>query len=215
MLDGHMRKWIDPPLDRLGVGLARFGLGANTVTLTGLAAGLGAAIVIALGAPLWGLALIAMSRLLDGLDGAVARATRKTDFGGYLDIVADFAFYGAIPLGFAVFAPAANALPAAFLAVSFYVNGASFLGYAVLAEKHGHQTAARGSKSLYFTGGLLEGTETIALFVAICLWPDLFPLLAWLFGAATLVTALSRVLLAWQVFGTKITSDRGQTPDRR
>ena len=84
---------------------------------------------------------------------------------------------------------------------SFYVNGASFLGYAVLAEKHGQTTSALGHKSLYFTGGLLEGTETIALFVAFCLWPDLFPLLAVLFGAATLFTAVSRVVLAYKVFG--------------
>ncbi len=92
-------------------------------------------------------------------------------------------------------------LAASFLVASFYVNGASFLGYAVLAEKHGQTTSARGLKSLYFTGGLLEGTETIALFVAFCLWPGLFALLAVLFGAATLFTAISRVVLAWKVFG--------------
>ena len=73
-----------------------------------------------------------------------------------------------------------------FLVTSFYINGASFLGYAILAEKHGHQTSARGIKSLFFSGGLLEGTETIALFVLICALPGLFPVLAWCFGALTL-----------------------------
>lgn len=210
MLDGFMRKLIDPPLGRAGADLARLGLTANAVTLFGLALGLAAAGAIAQGALLWALLLIALSRLCDGLDGAIARATGKTDFGGFLDIVADFAFYGAIPLGFAVFMPAENALPAAFLLMSFYVNGASFLGYAVLAEKHGQQTRSRGTKSLYFTGGLLEGTETIALFVVICIWPGLFVPLALIFGVLTFVTALGRVVLAFRVFGHLVTPDRGQ-----
>lgn len=210
MLDGLMRKLIDPPLDRLGAGLARLGIGANLVTLTGLGAGLVATTLIAVGAPLWGLFFIAVSRLFDGLDGAVARATRKTDFGGFLDIVADFAFYGAIPLAFALWMPEANGLPAAFLVTAFYINGATFLGYAVLAERHGHETMARGAKSLYFTGGLLEGTETIALFVLFCLFPASFPLLAWLFGAATVVTALSRIVLAFQIYGKHVTPDRAR-----
>jgi hypothetical protein len=94
------------------------------------------------------------SRLADGLDGAVARATQKTDRGGYLDIVCDYAFYAAVPLGFAIADPAANAVAACAMLFSFYVNGGSFLGYAILAEKHGLSTDRRGSKSLYFTGGL-------------------------------------------------------------
>jgi phosphatidylglycerophosphate synthase len=105
------------------------------------------------------------SRLADGLDGAVARATQKTDRGGYLDIVCDYAFYAAVPLGFAIADPAANAVAACAMLFSFYINGGSFLGYAILAEKHGLSTDRRGSKSLYFTGGLAEGTETIAVFV--------------------------------------------------
>ncbi|MCV2881429.1 CDP-alcohol phosphatidyltransferase family protein [Actibacterium sp. XHP0104] len=200
MLDAAMRKLIDPPLNRLGARLARAGIGADTVTLAGLALGLLAAAVIALGAP--GLALVPLlaSRLADGLDGAVARATQKTDFGGYLDITADFLFYGAVPMGFVWLDPGMNGAAGAFLLTSFYVNGASFLGYAILAERAGMQTTARGAKSLYFTGGLLEGTETIAFFVILCLWPGGFVPLAWGFGALCFITAASRVLLARQVF---------------
>ena len=139
-------------------------------------------------------------RLADGLDGAIARAGQKTDFGGYLDIEADFLFYGAIPLAFALRDPA-NAVAASFLLLSFYANGASFLGYAILAEKRGMQTDTRGQKSLYFTAGLLEGSETIGFFVAICLFPGLFPVLAWVFGGLCLLTMLARVALARRVFG--------------
>lgn len=201
MLDGQMRKLIDPPLNRAGRVLAARGIGADAVTLAGLALGLLAAAVVASGLPGWmALLPLALSRLADGLDGAVARVRGKTDFGGYLDITCDFLFYGAIPLAF-VLRDSGNGAAGAFLLCSFYVNGASFLGYAVLAEKRGMQTSGRGEKSLYFTSGLLEGTETILFFVAICLWTGHFAPLAWGFGALCFVTALARVFLARRVFG--------------
>ena len=80
-------------------------------------------------------------------------------------------------------------------------TGASFLTFAIMAEKRGITTDIRGSKSLYYLGGLTEGTETIALFVAICLWPEYFPVLAWAFGALCWITTLSRVIAAWRTFG--------------
>ncbi|TFL19522.1 CDP-alcohol phosphatidyltransferase family protein [Jannaschia formosa] len=199
MLDAHVRRLIDPPLNRLGRGLADRGVTANGVTLTGLALGLAAAVLIALGAPGWALLPLLASRLADGLDGAVARATRRTDYGGYLDIWSDFLFYGAIPFAFAVMAPE-NALPAAFLLLSFYVNGTSFLGFATMAEKRGLETSAQGAKSLYYSAGLLEGTETIAFFVLLCLLPGWFAPLAWAFGILCFYTATARVLAARTVF---------------
>ena len=203
MLDGVMRRLIDPPLARAGQWIARWGITANQVTLAGLVAALVAACLVALDCTLLALAAILASRLADGLDGAVAGATQRTGFGGYIDIVADFVFYGAVPLGFVALDPAANGLAGAFLILCFYVNGGSFLGYAILAERHGMKTAARGSKSLYFTGGLLEGTETIVFFVLLCIVPQHFAPLAFAFGALTLVTTVSRVRLAWQVFSTR------------
>lgn len=200
MLDGVARKLIDPPLNRLGRRIAAMGVGADAVTVIGLGLGLVAAVAIALGAPGWALLPLLGSRLADGLDGAVARASRKTDFGGYLDITCDFVFYGAIPLGFVWLDPMANGASGAFLLASFYANGASFLGFAILAEKKQMSSDARGVKSLYFTGGLLEGTETIAFFVALCLWPAWFAPLAWGFGVLCFITAGSRVLLARRVF---------------
>jgi phosphatidylglycerophosphate synthase len=200
MLDARMRNLIDPALGRMGAGLARAGFTADAVTLAGLSFGLIAATLIAMGQPGWALLPIGASRLADGLDGAIARATRKTDFGGFLDIFSDFVFYGAVPMGFVWADPDANGAAGAFLLASFYANGASFLGFAILAEKRRMQTSARGVKSLYFTGGLLEGTETIAFFVALCLWPGGFAPLAWGFGALCFVTAVSRVLLARKVF---------------
>lgn len=200
MLDAAARRIIDPPLNRAGRWLAGAGVTANGVTLAGLALGLIAAIAIALGWSAAALVPLLASRVADGLDGAVARASQGTDFGGYLDIACDFLFYGAIPFGFVVMDPQANGVAGAWLLLSFYVNGTSFLGYAILAEKHEMKTEARGVKSLYFTGGLLEGTETIAFFCLLCLLPDWFAPMAWTFGALCFLTALSRILLARKVF---------------
>jgi phosphatidylglycerophosphate synthase len=200
VLDGIARRLIGPGLDRLGGALARRGASADAVTLTGFALGVAAAGAIAAEGYAAGLALILLSRLCDGLDGAVARHTAKTDRGGYLDIVLDFAFYGLIPLAFAMARPEANALPAATLIAAFYVNGASFLAYAAIAERQGLTSEARGEKSLYFTTGLAEATETIALFCAFCLIPDAFAWLAYAFAALTLATTLARIALAWRTF---------------
>lgn len=201
MLDGHMRKIIDGPLNQAGKALASYGVSANAVTLSGLVLGLFAALLIAIGNVSAGLWILLLSRVADGLDGAVARATQKTDFGGYWDIVADFFFYGAIPVAFVILDPSNNAIAGAVLLLSFYFNGGTFLGYAILAEKHKLSTEQRGSKSLYFTTGLLEGTETIAFFVACCVWPEHFAIMAYVFALACFYTAFSRIWLAFKEFG--------------
>ena len=200
MLDGWARARIDPALDRAGRSLARSGVTANAVTLAAFAAGFAAFVAIALEAYLSGLFLLLVSRIGDGLDGAVARHTRKSDFGGYLDIVLDFAFYGLVPLGFVLADPSANSVAGAVLILSFYVNGASFLAYAVMAEKRGLSTDARGEKSLFFTTGLAEATETIAFFVAFCLFPEWFAVLAFVFAALCFYTAVSRIVIAARTF---------------
>lgn len=200
MFDSKIRPLIDPPLNALGRTFAARGVSADSVTIAGLVLGLMAAGAIVLQFYSLALVLILLSRISDGLDGAIARATQKTDFGGYLDITCDFLFYGVIPMAFVCANSAENAAAGAWLLTSFYFNGATFLGYAILAEKRGLESQKHGSKSLYFTGGLLEGAETIAFFVALCLFPSWFAVLAWIFGSACFVTAISRVLLARQVF---------------
>ena len=204
MLDGLMRRAIDPPLDRLGAGLARRGVSADALTVLGLATGLAAAGAIVAGSTVPALVLLIASRVLDGLDGAVARASRGTDRGGFIDIVFDFAFYGAIPLAFALRDPGAFALPAAVLLFAFYVNGASFLAFAAVAAKRGLESRIRGVKSIYFTAGLAEGTETILVFAAMVAVPAWFEVLAYGFAGLTLMSALSRIALAWTLFADEV-----------
>ena len=196
MFDGVARKAIDPALNSIGRSLSSAGISANSVTIAGFAIGMAAALAIATGNFLSGLVLILTSRLCDGLDGSVARLNGPTDMGGYLDIVLDFAFYGMIPLAFAVWNPAAYALPAAVLLLSFYVNGASFLAFAIIAEKKKLVDKPRGKKSIFFTTGLAEATETLVVFLLMCLMPEWFPILAYGFAAICIWTAANRILEA-------------------
>lgn len=195
MFDARLRPLIDPPLNAAGRMIARAGITANQVTLLGLAVGLGAAVAVAERHFWLGLALIVASRLLDGLDGAVARATAKSDFGGYLDIVCDFAFYVAVPVGFGLADPA-NLIFALVLVACFTVTGISFLAFAVLAAERGAETAAHGEKSFFYNTGIAEGGETIAFFVAMCVFPNEFALLASIFAGICLLTIVQRSIAA-------------------
>jgi phosphatidylglycerophosphate synthase len=196
MLDARLRPWIDPPLDALAALLARAGITAEAVTWAGCGLGLAGAAAIALGAPGLGLVLFALGRLADGLDGAVARRTGLTDRGGFLDIVCDFMVYAAVPLAFAVADPAGNALAASALLASFIASGVTFLAFAAVAAKRGLETGAQGTKSIYYLAGLAEGAETIAVFVAMMLWPQWFATLAWGFAAVCAVSAAARIAAA-------------------
>lgn len=199
MLDALARRLIGAPLDRLARPLVRMGMTADGLTLVGLV--LAVAVVPVLAWEAYGIAagVIAVNRLLDGLDGAVARHTAPTDRGGFLDIACDFVFYGGVPLGFALARPE-NALPAAFLLFSFLGTGSTFLAYAAIAAKRGLSTRIRGRKSIYYLGGLAEGTETILVFLAACLFPDFFGVIAWGFGALCVATALGRLYAGWSDF---------------
>lgn len=206
MFDALLRPLIDPPLNAAGRALARSGIGANAVTLAGLVPALGAGLAIAHQHYLLALALIALNRLLDGLDGAVARAKGISDLGGYLDTLADFAFYIAVPLGFG-FAAAANTAPAMVLIASFTLTGVSFLAFAAIAAKRGEQTTDHGTKSFFYSTGIAEGAETIAVFVAMCLWPAQFPTIAYAYAALCLLTVVQRSLMARRAFGTRAGHD--------
>lgn len=199
MFDARLRPLIDPPLNALGRWLARWGIGANAITLAGLIPALGAAVTIAHEQYFVGLALILVNRLLDGLDGAVARASGLTDFGGYLDTLADYVFYVAVPVAFGLATPA-NAMPALLLVASFTLTCASFLVFAAIAARRGQETSAHGAKSIFYSTGLAEGGETIAVFVAMCLWPAQFPAIAIGFAVLCLLTVIQRSLLARRTF---------------
>jgi len=184
-------------------GLCRMGIRADQISIAGLVFGICAFVALATGFFGPALGLIVLNRIADGLDGAVARQSGPTDRGAFLDITLDFAFYALIPLGLAFADPDANALAAATLIAAFIGTGSSFLAFAVVAERRGLRSTVYPAKGIYYLGGLTEGAETIAVFLAMCLWPGWFAPLAWIFAALCLVTTVIRWHMGWQMFSAE------------
>lgn len=203
MFDRALQNRLQPLLQLAAQGLVGRGVSADAITWVGFALGLAAAACITTQQPLAGLALILISRLADGLDGAVARLTQPTDRGAFLDITLDFVFYASIPLAFALADPPANALAAAVLLTAFVGTASSFLAFAVLAERRGLQRLDIPKKGLYYLGGLTEATETLLFFAAMCLWPAAFAPLALGFAALCGLTLLARLHAGATTFGPR------------
>lgn len=219
MFDRYLLTWQASSLAKPASWLARKGISADAVTVTGFVFGVSSAAFLAQQAYGAALACILLNRLLDGLDGAIARATAPTDRGAFLDIALDFFFYATVPFGFALADPAANALAASALLLSFVGTGSSFLAFAIIAEKRNLSSTAFPSKGFYYLGGLTEGTETIIAFTAMCLWPSHFAAIAWLFAAMALITTMIRWWWGWQVFSASAALKREQArraqPEKR
>lgn len=193
MLDSFSIKVIRWPLTQSAKLVNKFGVTANQTTLFGFFLGCLAFPAVITEHYLVALIFIVLNRVCDGLDGALARIQGITDAGGFLDISLDFLFYSLIPFGFVLANPEQNAVAGAFLIFSFIGSGSSFLAFAVMASKQGIDNPVYKHKSLYYMSGLTEGTETIACFIAICLFPTHFAIIAYVFGAACWFTTFTRI----------------------
>ncbi len=133
----------------------------------------GAVLCIAAGVLAWqhvapaAVACWLIGRLLDGLDGPIARGRgTASDFGGFADLVLDTIGYAAIPIGLAAGAGDVTswAIAAALLA-TFYVNAVSLLMLSSVLEKRAAGAGERGeSTTVTMPSALVEGTETIVIF---------------------------------------------------
>ena len=200
MMDAPLRRVLARPLRAAAGALDVRWITPDRLTVAGLAFGLTSATFAAL--QWWPLAAIAwlLSRVLDGLDGTLARRRRAAaplsegtseagngEAGGFLDIVADFISYGAGVLGIAIGAAAAFSAPWwPFLLVmlAYYLNGAAFLAFSSIAERTGRSTSDADNRSLFFLGRIAEGGETVLVHT---LWLVL-PFIAW------------QIALVWSVF---------------
>ncbi|EKF61018.1 MAG: CDP-alcohol phosphatidyltransferase family protein [Agrobacterium albertimagni] len=200
MIDAKILPLQKAALQPIAEFLGRRGVRADQISVVGFIAGLGAFVALCFGYWLAALLLILANRGFDGLDGAVARIQGPTDRGAYLDIAFDMVFYALIPLGFAIASPEVNALPAAILIVSFVGTGSSFLAFSAVAAKLGRKAPEFPTKGIYYAGGLAEGFETIAVFVAMCLFPESFALIAYGFAALCALTTVIRWRQGWVAF---------------
>lgn len=194
MLDRWTIQLVRKPLDLVAARLKVYGCNPDQVSFTAFLIGLLAMPSIYLHLYWLALICILLNRFGDGLDGALARMTKATDAGGFLDIVLDFIFYSSVVLGFALADPGANGLAAAVLLFTFVGTGSTFLAFAVMAERRGITNIVYPQKGIYYLTGLAEGTETIFFLILFCVFPNYFPLLASVFAAICLVTMLTRTI---------------------
>lgn len=200
MLDPYVRILVDPPLNVVGKCLSGLGVSPNFLTFLGFGVGLLAMAAIVHQYYTLAAILIAINRLLDGLDGAVARHRFSSDFGGVLDISCDFIIYAGLVFAFGLSAPE-NLFYAAFLIFSFIGPITTFLAYATIAAKRQMNTKRRGIKSFYHLGGICEGTETAFTLLLICLYPEAFQWVCLIYGGLCWLTTIGRLYCAWADFG--------------
>ncbi|MDH4363440.1 MAG: CDP-alcohol phosphatidyltransferase family protein [Acidimicrobiia bacterium] len=201
MFDAPLRRACAPATDGMARLLHRHSVRAAQATAVGFALGLGAAASAAVGWWWPALGLWLASRVVDGIDGAIARIERATARGGFLDLMADFTVYAAFVAGIAVQVPSAR-LAAVALLCTYYVSGAAFLAWSAATAEQQADRGGRGglalddNRSLRFVGGLAEGAETVAVYCLICLLPHRAALILWAFAAMVAVTAVQRVAFA-------------------
>jgi phosphatidylglycerophosphate synthase len=192
MFDSKFRSAKDGWLSAVAYALRR--VPPLAITGVGLVVGLGAAWYAARGgywAALW---LFWLGRILDGLDGAVARAAgTQSARGGYFDLMADFVVYAAIPIAIWWGLRAEqSALALTVMLAIFYVNAASWMLLSALIEKGDALT------SLAMPTGLIEGFETIVFYSLFLLFPAWVSELFWVFSALVAISALQRMVWAWR-----------------
>jgi phosphatidylglycerophosphate synthase len=197
MFDSYLRRWKDRLIEPLAAPLAS--VSPALLTLLGLLTGLTAAFLAAIGSVVPSLLVWFLSRILDGLDGLVARRFNKqSDFGGYLDIICDFAVYAAVPIGLTLAHPTTtNFIALAIMLSSFYINAASWMYLSALLEKRAAHTSDTQT-SIIMPSGLVGATESITAFCIFLLFPAHIAPLFGIFTVMVFFTVIQRLVWAKQ-----------------
>jgi len=210
MFDARARVLLVGPLDGIVRVLDRPSINPNMLTFAGLAVGLAAA--ASASQALWLVALVLWlgSRVLDGLDGALARrrAMGGSAAGGFLDIMADFTVYGSFVIGVGI-GSGQSLLPFLVVLLAYYLNGSALLAFSSIAERSGKRSD--DGRSLSFLGGLAEGTETIVVHSLWCIFPSHAGAIAWAWAAVVLISAIQRTIGG---FRSLRESESGEFPER-
>ncbi len=197
MLDEELRQGAKPLYRPAATALARRGVTGNFLTGMSLGVGVLCLGVIALGFNLLGLILWLVNRLLDGLDGEVARLRGETaEFGAFLDIAADFFMYGGLLVALAIQHPDAR-LALVVLFFAYYLNGSIFLALSGTLQRLGVERLTE--RGFHFRRSLTEGFETIVVGALFLVFPGHVSLIAWIFAAMVFVSSAQRVLDGWRM----------------
>lgn len=199
MIDRALRTSKDRllgPITRLAAGRVSPGW----ITTLSLAGGIGGGVAAGFGLRWQAVAVWLLGRAFDGLDGAVARdGDRQSDLGGYLDMMADTVGYAAVPIGIATAqGDIAVWTWCAVLLATFYANTMSWTYLAAIAEKRGIGAGQTGERTtIHMPTGLIEGAETIVLFVLMLSFPDVAS--GWFLTMAALVAVTVVQRIVWAV----------------
>lgn len=189
----------------------------SPLQITGAAfiCGIGSCAAAAQANHLWAVGLWSLNRVLDCLDGAVARQRKEqSDLGGFLDLLADFIVYSAIPIcctiGNRTVGPAQDLdqlqrrwVAVAVAEATFYVNCFLLFFLAAVAEKEAAKEA-RGGRSraesvkskelttLSMKPALVEGFESGLAFTCMLAVPEWTDSICWLLSAGVIVGIAQR-----------------------
>ena len=207
MLDSQLKPYIDPYLIKISDKFRSYGLEANDVTLIGLFFAILTFPALLFKTYWLALILILLNRLMDGIDGFIARSEEKDirsikrQFGGFFDIFSDFVLYSGFVLFFALGYGVEGYFAGLFLLFAYILNAVCFFGYALFTTSTGGQITDV-KKSFAFLEGIAEGTETIIYMVTCCIVPFLFPALTFIFALMCLVSAILRFYNIYKIYKT-------------
>lgn len=199
MLDEPLRKWVDPLYTKAADALAWRDIRPSRVIIAGFLLSIAAFPAIVFGHYIVALVLIASGRSVDGLGGAVRRQTRATDLDDFLDISLEYIYCAATPFAFALADPS-RALAACFFVFAFTVSAATFLAYSKFATKRGIDVKVGGVKGVSHLAGLTDGAEAFIAFTIVCIHPEWFGIVAYVFGIICFVSAGFRFAAAFSDF---------------
>lgn len=205
MIDNRARKILNPLLERAVTPLFRIGVPANAITAVGFGFGIASIVSISMRHNILALGLWLANRIIDGIDGVLARKSTPTDLGGFLDIVFDFAIYGGLLIGIAI-GYANLRLETIILLGTYYFSGTALLALSSITERRARLiqvTSERNSKAIRFIGGLAEGGETIIFYVVVMALPQYAAITTDVFIAMVAITALQRITIGVQRLSAK------------
>lgn len=197
MFDHLLRVWKEQLMAPLAALLGtRLGMSAMSVTYLSGVVGVLSAFCGYLGHFQTGFVLWIVSRILDGVDGTIARAKgTQSDLGGYADLMVDHVCYLLVPFAMTLHNPSDLSLRLALEALlgSYFLNSVGLWVLSSILEKRNAGAKARGElTSVSMPFGIVEGAETVVVYSLFFLMPNRTALLFWSFAIAVYANVIVR-----------------------
>jgi CDP-diacylglycerol--glycerol-3-phosphate 3-phosphatidyltransferase len=188
----RFQAWVRRNAQRLAAALARLPVTPNQVTVAGMLVTFAAGALAGLGYLLAAGIVLALSGTFDILDGALARATRRSyPYGAFLDSTTDRYSEGAVYLGIAAYVlthPGPDT-DVKVLGTMFALAGSYLVSYV---------RARAQSLGFKCDVGLFARPERVVATVVGLLFPPLLPWIIYLLAVLTNFTAVQRIHEVWK-----------------